>query len=155
MALSTHSHPFTQAFTLPSIERLLPTHRAVPAPFTQEECQELMTLIRSFGGAYQTSFCNRYTYETTDDHDDHGTQTRIISRVLLRVGQSILFKPSHSASSTRLTSTINTQPTGVKPTSDPTNLFLPTSVPTNLAIHWHHANPSNGSFSISSFLVSS
>ena len=32
------------------IERLLPSHRAIPAPFTQEECQELMTLIRSFGG---------------------------------------------------------------------------------------------------------
>jgi hypothetical protein len=45
------------------IERLLPSHRAVPAPFTQEECQELMTLIRSFGGTYQTSlFYNKYTY---------------------------------------------------------------------------------------------
>ena len=133
MALSTHSHSFTQAFTCSSIERLLPSHRAVPAPFTQEECQELMTLIRSFGGTYQTSFYNKYTYETVDDHDDHGTQTCIISRVLLRVGQSILFKASLSASSTRLTSTINTQPTGVKPTSGPTNLFLPMYVPTNLA----------------------
>jgi hypothetical protein len=36
----------------PSTERLLPSHRAVPAPFTQEECQELMTLIRSFGGMH-------------------------------------------------------------------------------------------------------
>ena len=35
---------------------------------------------------------NILKYETTDDHDDHGTQTRIISRVLLRVGQSILLK---------------------------------------------------------------
>ena len=32
------------------------------------------------------SFTNILIYETTDDHDDHGTQTRIISRVLLRVG---------------------------------------------------------------------
>jgi hypothetical protein len=30
-----------------------------------------------------------YIYETTDDHDDLGIQTRIVFRVLLRVGQSI------------------------------------------------------------------
>ena len=54
-----------------------------------------MTLIRSFGGAYQTSFfftTNILIYEMTDDHDDHGIQTRIVSRVLLRVGQSTLLK---------------------------------------------------------------
>jgi hypothetical protein len=33
-----------------SLECLLPFHRAIPVPFTQEECQELMTLFRSFGG---------------------------------------------------------------------------------------------------------
>ena len=40
------------------------------------------------------SFYNRYTYiyETTDDHDDHGIQIRIVSRVLLRVGRSIYLK---------------------------------------------------------------
>jgi hypothetical protein len=62
-------------------ERLLPSHRAIPAPFTQEECQELMTLIRSFG----------------DDHDDdHGIQTRIVSRVLLRVAhwRQSYFRPN-------------------------------------------------------------
>ena len=37
-------------------ERLLPSHRAVPAPFTQEECQELTALIRSFGGIYFQNF---------------------------------------------------------------------------------------------------
>lgn len=49
-----------------------------------------MTLIRSFGGTYQTSLftTNILIYEMTDDHDDHGIQTRIVSRVLLRVGQS-------------------------------------------------------------------
>lgn len=31
-------------------DRLLPSHRTIPAPFTQEECQELMSLLRSFGG---------------------------------------------------------------------------------------------------------
>ena len=45
------SATFTHFFFL-FIERLLPSHRAIPAPFTQEECQELMTLIRSFGGTY-------------------------------------------------------------------------------------------------------
>jgi hypothetical protein len=29
-------------------DRLLPSQRTVPAPFTQEECQELMSLLRSF-----------------------------------------------------------------------------------------------------------
>ena len=63
MALSTHSRLFAQAFTFSSIERLFPSHRGVPAPFTQEECQELMILIRSFGGTYRTFFfCNKYTY---------------------------------------------------------------------------------------------
>ncbi|TFK20580.1 hypothetical protein FA15DRAFT_658990 [Coprinopsis marcescibilis] len=50
-------------------DRLLPSHRAIPAPFTQDECQELMTLIRNFNG----------------DHDDHGIQNRVVSRLLLRV----------------------------------------------------------------------
>ena len=52
MALSTHSRPHHSSFL---IERLFPSHRGVPAPFSQEECQELMTLIRSFGGTYQIS----------------------------------------------------------------------------------------------------
>jgi len=57
-----------------------------------------------------------YIYETTNDHDhDHG---RIVSRVLL---------------ATWLTLLINTQPTGVKPTSDPTNLFLLMEALTDLA----------------------
>ena len=29
-----------------------------------------------------------FMYETDDHHDDHGIQTRIVSRVLLRVGES-------------------------------------------------------------------
>ena len=36
----THLNPF--------LDRLLPSQRTVPAPFTQEECQELMSLLRSF-----------------------------------------------------------------------------------------------------------
>jgi hypothetical protein len=35
--LFTQSCPFTQVF-ISSIEHLLPSHSAVPAPFTQEEC---------------------------------------------------------------------------------------------------------------------
>ena len=49
--LSTHSRPLYSSLSLFfPIERLLPSNCAVPAPFTQEECQELMTLIRSFDG---------------------------------------------------------------------------------------------------------
>ncbi|TFK73684.1 hypothetical protein BDN72DRAFT_893856 [Pluteus cervinus] len=29
-------------------DRLLPNHRSLPAPFSQEECQELLSLLRSF-----------------------------------------------------------------------------------------------------------
>ena len=45
-----------EAYTFSSIECLFPSHCAVPAPFTQEECRELMTLIRSFGGTDHISF---------------------------------------------------------------------------------------------------
>ncbi|EAU87242.2 hypothetical protein CC1G_12460 [Coprinopsis cinerea okayama7 len=51
-------------------DRLLPSHRSVPAPFGQEECQELMNLLRGYN---------------PDNHDDHGIQNRIVSRILLRV----------------------------------------------------------------------
>lgn len=30
-------------------DRLLPATRHIPSPFSQEECQELMNLLRSFG----------------------------------------------------------------------------------------------------------
>jgi len=50
-------------------ERSVSSHRAVLDPFTEEECQELMTLIRSFG----------------DDTDDQGIQTSIVSKVFRRV----------------------------------------------------------------------
>jgi hypothetical protein len=38
------------ALTWSYTDRLLPAHLPVPPPFTQEECQELMTMLRSFGG---------------------------------------------------------------------------------------------------------
>ena len=46
--------PLCSSFHSSFIERLLPSHLVVPAPFTQEESQELMTIIRSFGGTYQS-----------------------------------------------------------------------------------------------------
>ncbi|TFK61040.1 hypothetical protein BDN72DRAFT_863919 [Pluteus cervinus] len=52
-------------------DRLLPNHRSLPAPFSQEECQELLSLLRSFpdqGEAIQAV-----------------VQNRVIARVLLRV----------------------------------------------------------------------
>ncbi|KAF8886964.1 hypothetical protein BD779DRAFT_1529018 [Infundibulicybe gibba] len=55
-------------------DRLLPSNRAAPAPFTQDECQELTTLLRSF-----------------DSQGDAAAQTvvhtRFVSRILLRVAQ--------------------------------------------------------------------
>jgi len=41
----------------------------MPAPFTQDECQELNNLLRSF----------------TADPD--GIQTRLVARILIRVGE--------------------------------------------------------------------
>ncbi|KAF8076962.1 hypothetical protein FPV67DRAFT_1715819 [Lyophyllum atratum] len=61
----------TDVLTWAWTDRLLPSHRSVPAPFTQEECQELMSLLRSF------------------EQNEGGLQTvvhtRIVSRILLRV----------------------------------------------------------------------
>ena len=59
----------SNGFYLPSRTPLLrlPSHRAVPAPFTQEECQELMMLIRSFSGNLpDISTYNKYTYICDD-----------------------------------------------------------------------------------------
>ncbi|TFK33262.1 hypothetical protein BDQ12DRAFT_727898 [Crucibulum laeve] len=63
-------------------DRLLPSHRSIPAPFTQEECQELMSLLRTFG--------------TVENQGDLGIQTRVTSRILLRVVQwrQAHFRPS-------------------------------------------------------------
>jgi hypothetical protein len=33
------------------LDRLLPSQRPVPPPFSQNECQELMNLLRSFDGS--------------------------------------------------------------------------------------------------------
>ncbi|KAF5369694.1 hypothetical protein D9615_010149 [Tricholomella constricta] len=61
----------TDVLTWAWTDRLLPSHRSIPAPFTQEECQELMSLLRSF------------------EQGENGLQTvvhtRIVSRILLRV----------------------------------------------------------------------
>lgn len=54
-------------------DQLLPSHHNSPCPFTQDECQELTSLVRSFGS----------------EQNDFGLQsvmhTRIIARILLRV----------------------------------------------------------------------
>ncbi|KAF9476779.1 hypothetical protein BDN70DRAFT_949891 [Pholiota conissans] len=62
-------------------DRLLPSARPIPPPFTQDECQELMTLLRSFNNG---------------QHDDHGIQTRVVARILLRVAQwrQTYFRPN-------------------------------------------------------------
>ncbi|PPQ77168.1 hypothetical protein CVT25_010796 [Psilocybe cyanescens] len=62
-------------------DRVLPSARAIPSPFKQEECQELMNLLKSFGH---------------DHHGDNGIQTRVVARILLRVAQwrQIYFRPN-------------------------------------------------------------
>ncbi|KAF9031909.1 hypothetical protein BJ165DRAFT_1535259 [Panaeolus papilionaceus] len=61
-------------------DRLLPSHRSIPPPFNQEECNELSTLLRSFGA---------------DKPDENGIETRIISRILIRVAlwRQTYFRP--------------------------------------------------------------
>ncbi|CAA7259460.1 unnamed protein product [Cyclocybe aegerita] len=63
-------------------DRLLPSHRAIPAPFSQEECQELINILRSFNSDSQ--------------QDDNGIQTRVVARILLRVAQwrQTYFRPN-------------------------------------------------------------
>jgi len=65
-------------------DRLLPSQRTIPAPFTQEECQELMSLLRSFNN------------EQSDAGLQGVVQTRIISRILLRVAhwRQLNFRPN-------------------------------------------------------------
>ncbi|PPQ65741.1 hypothetical protein CVT24_011774 [Panaeolus cyanescens] len=61
-------------------DRLLPSHRSIPPPFNQDECNELSTLLRSFG---------------PDKTDENGIETRIISRILIRVAlwRQTYFRP--------------------------------------------------------------
>lgn len=59
---------FRKVFKL-CVDRLLPSNQVVPAPFTQEECQELNSLLRSFNA------------------DQDGIQTRLVARILIRVGE--------------------------------------------------------------------
>ncbi|KAF9032637.1 hypothetical protein BJ165DRAFT_1356180 [Panaeolus papilionaceus] len=53
-------------------DRLLPSHRSIPPSFNPEKCNELGTLLTSFGPA-------------SDRTDENGIETRIISRILIRV----------------------------------------------------------------------
>ncbi|KAF9445219.1 hypothetical protein P691DRAFT_282686 [Macrolepiota fuliginosa MF-IS2] len=59
-------------------DRLLPSNQVVPAPFSQDECQELNSLLRSF----------------TADQD--GIQTRLVARILIRVAiwRQAFFRPN-------------------------------------------------------------
>ena len=51
---------------------LLPSARPAPPPFAPQECQELMNLLRSFDSGSSNALV---------------VQTRVVSRVLLRVGK--------------------------------------------------------------------
>jgi hypothetical protein len=61
-------------------DRLLPSDRTVPAPFAQDECQELMSLLRSFGSEQETGF-------------QAIVHSRIVARILLRLGQNLMLSP--------------------------------------------------------------
>ncbi|KAF9552621.1 hypothetical protein CPC08DRAFT_768163 [Agrocybe pediades] len=68
---------------------LLPSHRAVPAPFTKAECQELLSLLKSF--QKDNHHHNRGLHQ-----EDHGIETRVIARILLRVAhwRQTYFRPN-------------------------------------------------------------
>ncbi|KXN82470.1 hypothetical protein AN958_02531 [Leucoagaricus sp. SymC.cos] len=59
-------------------DRLLPSNQVVPAPFSQDECQELNNLLRSF------------------NTDQDGIQTRLVARILIRVAiwRQAFFRPN-------------------------------------------------------------
>ncbi|KAL4257782.1 hypothetical protein AB1N83_010513 [Pleurotus pulmonarius] len=57
-------------------DRLLPRSHGPPPPFSQEECNELTNLLRSFGD------------NPSDQTLQNTVHTRIVSRILLRVGES-------------------------------------------------------------------
>ncbi|KAJ8698975.1 hypothetical protein PTI98_005621 [Pleurotus ostreatus] len=57
-------------------DRLLPRSQGPPPPFSQEECNELTNLLRSFGD------------NPSDQALQNTVHTRIVSRILLRVAQS-------------------------------------------------------------------
>ncbi|KDQ63954.1 hypothetical protein JAAARDRAFT_118388 [Jaapia argillacea MUCL 33604] len=54
---------------------LLPSPKPAPPPFNQAECQELMTLLRSLGGA------------PAESRTQAIVQTRVVARILMRVAQ--------------------------------------------------------------------
>jgi hypothetical protein len=62
-------HPTFTASLETSADRLLPSNQVVPAPFSQDECQELNSLLRSFNA------------------DQDGIQTRLVARILIRIGE--------------------------------------------------------------------
>ncbi|KII94553.1 hypothetical protein PLICRDRAFT_98675 [Plicaturopsis crispa FD-325 SS-3] len=56
-------------------DRLLPSDRPISPPFSQEECGELMGLLRSFSGSSFDSSINTVVH------------TRAVARILMRIGQ--------------------------------------------------------------------
>ncbi|KAJ3567977.1 hypothetical protein NP233_g6017 [Leucocoprinus birnbaumii] len=59
-------------------DRLLPSNQVAPPPFSQDECQELNSLLRSFSA------------------DQDGIQTRLVARILIRVAmwRQAFFRPN-------------------------------------------------------------
>jgi len=82
LSLAAHAEA-TDILTWSYTDRLLPLSRPVPPPFTQEECQELMSLLRSFGGTPDPSGMQAVVH------------TRIIARILLRIAhwRQMHFRP--------------------------------------------------------------
>jgi hypothetical protein len=82
LALAAHGEA-TDVLTWSYTDRLLPLSRPVPPPFTQGECQELMSLLRSFGSASDASGIQTIVH------------TRIVARILLRMAhwQQSHFRP--------------------------------------------------------------
>jgi len=74
ISLAAHAEA-TDVLTWSYTDRLLPLSRSIPPPFTQGECQELMSLLRSFGATPDASGFQMVVH------------TRIVARILLRMAR--------------------------------------------------------------------
>ena len=79
------------------VERLLSSQSPIITPFSQEECGSLLDLLNRFDSS--SSLVSTYIYALTKKHilDDKNRQvdptiqTRVIAKILLRVGELPFF----------------------------------------------------------------
>ena len=78
------------SFIFPALDRLLPSSLPSTPPFSQEECQELLTLLRSFNRELSHYDHDSLTYISPPELSAQTVsvvRTRVVSKVLVRVGK--------------------------------------------------------------------